>query len=90
MGIITIGVINRYFIVIFYRDTDFILRQRELQDVIFFSKKHTTSDTSERARLFSQLSKSMVQKLYEKYKVDFEMFDYGIDDYLEFDFKMES
>ena len=35
-------------------------------------------------KLFSQLSKKMVQALYEKYRVDFEMFEYGISEYVRY------
>jgi len=34
--------------------------------------------------LFSQLTKKQVRKLYENYKVDFDMFDYNIDRFLEY------
>eukprot|EP00090_Calanus_glacialis_P034886 TRINITY_DN5916_c0_g1_i1.p1 TRINITY_DN5916_c0_g1~~TRINITY_DN5916_c0_g1_i1.p1 ORF type:complete len:411 (-),score=111.14 TRINITY_DN5916_c0_g1_i1:141-1373(-) len=34
--------------------------------------------------LFSQLTKGQVQKLYENYKVDFDMFDYNIAEFLEY------
>ena len=74
---------------IFFRDTDFILKRRDLQDTISLTKKHSAikkqnSDSvdAEMTRLFSQLSKLMVQALYEKYRIDFEMFDYNIDVYL--------
>ena len=32
-------------------------------------------------KYFSELDKTMVRKLYEFYKVDFEMFDYNPDEY---------
>ena len=35
-------------------------------------------------KLFSQVSKKMVQALYEKYRVDFEMFEYGISEYMKY------
>jgi chondroitin 4-sulfotransferase 11 len=35
-------------------------------------------------RYFSQLSKQEVKRLYEKYKLDFELFDYKVDDYLQY------
>ena len=35
-------------------------------------------------KLFSQLSKKMVQALYEKYRIDFQMFEYDISDYVKY------
>ena len=79
-----------FYLSIFFRDTDFILKRRDLQDTISLTKKHSAlkkqsssdSDNAEMTRLFSQLSKLMVQALFEKYRIDFEMFDYNIDAYL--------
>ena len=34
--------------------------------------------------LFSQLKKKEIKHLYENYKVDFEMFDYNIDEFLSY------
>jgi len=34
--------------------------------------------------LFNQLTKAQVRKLYKNYKVDFDMFDYDIDEFLEY------
>jgi len=34
--------------------------------------------------LFNQLTKAQVRKLYKNYKVDFDMFDYNIDEFLEY------
>ena len=69
----------------FNQDTDFLLRQRELSHNLI-SKKHSVKvDSSElRQRLFSQVSKKMVESLHSKYRVDFEMFEYDIEEYLEF------
>ena len=74
---------------LFFRDTDFILKRRDLQDTISLTKKHsaikkqnTGSVEIEMSRLFSQVSKLMVQALFEKFRIDFEMFDYNIDEYL--------
>ena len=67
------------------------MRQRELENVVSLTKKHasnkgqaksTVGFGSEISRLFPQLSKNMVQALYEKYRIDFDMFDYNIDEYL--------
>ena len=34
--------------------------------------------------LFSQLSKQMVRALYDKYRLDFQMFDYDIKDFIKY------
>lgn len=74
----------------FTRDTDFILSQRDLKDVISFSKKHSThggpklKDRNLKMELFSQLSKYMVKNLYEKYRIDFEMYEYDISEFLKY------
>ena len=69
----------------FNQDTDFLLRQRELSHNLI-SKKHSVKvDSSElRQRLFSQVSKKMVESLHSKYRVDFEMFEYDVEEYLKF------
>jgi len=74
----------------FDRDTDFILSQRNLQGLVSLSKKHASTGekksktVSPAERLFSQVSKKMVQALYEKYRIDFEMFEYGISEYVNY------
>ena len=72
------------------RDTDFILSQRNLAGVISLAKKHTSVGGKKEKKkeddlvrsLFSQLSKRMVQALYEKYRIDFQMFEYDVSDYV--------
>jgi len=72
----------------FKRDTDFILSQVGLSEKISFAKSHTTLGKSPGRNLkleyFSQLSKKMVMALYEKYKIDFEMFGYEIVDFFKY------
>lgn len=34
--------------------------------------------------LFSQLSKNMVKNLYEKYRIDFEMYEYDISEFVKY------
>ncbi len=47
--------------------------------------KNPTNKTSNRAqKYFSQLTKSQVQDLWFKLRIDFEMFDYSIDPYLSY------
>merc|ERR1719206_1293622 len=74
----------------FDRDTNFILSQRKLDTVISLTKKHTSVGKKKKKKesndlvknLFSQLSKKMVHALYEKYRIDFQMFEYNVDEYL--------
>lgn len=72
----------------FQRDTQFILAQKDLLGTISLDRKHALRGKQEEstenmsAQLFSQLSQKMVRALYEKYKIDFKMFDYKIDDYI--------
>jgi len=76
----------------FDRDTNFILSQRNLDGVISLTKKHTSIGKKKEKKkesnlvkaLFSQVSKKMVQALYEKYRIDFQMFEYGIAEYIEY------
>jgi len=69
----------------FTRDTDFILRQRGLQDVISLSRKHSVqSGQLDLSYYFSQLSENMVRALQEKYRIDFEMFEYDVEKYIKF------
>jgi len=75
----------------FDRDTQFILSQRSLEDEVSLRKKHSSSsstksqDKKDDARtLFSQLSKHMVRALYDKYRLDFQMFDYDIKDFIKY------
>eukprot|EP00090_Calanus_glacialis_P040237 TRINITY_DN7013_c0_g1_i6.p1 TRINITY_DN7013_c0_g1~~TRINITY_DN7013_c0_g1_i6.p1 ORF type:complete len:438 (-),score=101.44 TRINITY_DN7013_c0_g1_i6:166-1479(-) len=74
----------------FERDTNFILSQRNLDGVVSLTKKHSSvgekkkKETNLVKNLFSQLSKNMVQALYEKYRIDFQMFEYDISDYVKY------
>ena len=77
-------------IIFHFRDTDFILSQRNLDGVVSLTKKHSSvgekkkKETNLVKTLFSQLSTKMVQALYEKYRIDFQMFEYGISDYVKY------
>lgn len=69
------------------RDQVYVIRAAGLQGLIRPRWRHKTyqeegKDASK--RYFSQLSKQEVKRLYEKYKLDFELFDYKIDDYLQY------
>ena len=67
-----------------HRDTDFILSQRNLQDVISLRRKHSAKNQLDLSYYFSQLSKNMINALYQKYRIDFEMFEYDVDKYIKF------
>ncbi|XP_021928309.1 carbohydrate sulfotransferase 11-like isoform X1 [Zootermopsis nevadensis] len=69
------------------RDQVYVIRAAGLQGLIRPRWKHKTysEDGKETSRrYFSQLSKQEVKRLYEKYKLDFELFDYKVDDYLQY------
>lgn len=72
----------------FQRDTQFILSQKDLAGVVNLDQKHAfhanqgENTQNMKIKLFSQLSQNMVRALYEKYKIDFKMFDYSMDDYI--------
>jgi len=74
----------------FDRDTNFILSQRNLKGVVSLKKKHSSIGKKHKKEknlaksLFSQLSKNMVKALFEKYRVDFQMFEYDISDYIKY------
>ena len=44
----------------------------------------SASASSTAAKYFSQLNESELRALYNKYKLDFELFDYSVEDYLPF------
>ena len=46
-------------------------------------KQRKRLDKELKQRLFSQVSKKMVEALYQKYRVDFTMFEYDIDEYIQ-------
>lgn len=71
----------------FKRDTQFLLNQRGL-DSGLLTRKHSTkageSDGDLKKRLFSQLSKKMVSALQDKYRIDLTMFEYDVEEYMQF------
>ena len=67
-----------------FRDTNFILSQRNLQDVISLRRKHSAQNQFDLSYYFSQLSQIMIKALYQKYRIDFEMFEYNVDKYIKF------
>jgi hypothetical protein len=69
------------------RDQVYVIRAAGLQGLIRPTWRHKTyskerEETSK--RYFSQLTKQEVKRLYEKYQLDFELFDYKVDDYLKY------
>ena len=44
--------------------------------------RHLSSSKSVRENLISQLSREQLNRIYQNYKVDFEMFNYTMDKYL--------
>jgi len=77
----------------FDRDSGFILEQKNLDDGITMKKKHSSiskkkgkankEDKDEvQRKLFGQLSQAMIRALHDKYRVDFAMFEYGIEEYV--------
>lgn len=67
------------------RDQVYVIQAAGLQGLIHPRWKHKTyskekEETSK--HYFSQLTKQEVKRLYEKYQLDFELFDYKVDDYL--------
>ncbi|RXG68346.1 Carbohydrate sulfotransferase 11 [Armadillidium vulgare] len=70
-----------------YEDQVFIIAKSNLQDKISpkwkrLSKGGRTSYVAE--KYYSTLSKELLLKLYDKYKLDFDMFDYNLDEYLNY------
>ena len=69
------------------RDQVYVIKVAGLQGLIKPRWQHKTyhekgEDISK--RYFSQLSKEEVKKLYELYQLDFELFDYDYEKYLEY------
>ena len=74
-------------------DQIFIIHEAKVQDKIKPRWRHKTNPfsndgsngVSDLAKVyFSQLSRSDVEKLYEKYRLDFELFDYNEKQYYEY------
>lgn len=69
------------------RDQVYVIQAAGLQDVIRPRWRHKTyhEEGKETAkRYFSQLTKQEVERLHKKYQLDFELFDYKVDDYLQY------
>ncbi|XP_045616502.2 uncharacterized protein [Procambarus clarkii] len=69
------------------RDQNYIIEKNHLEKKIKPSWKHLTKGkkTSETVqKYFATITKTELTKLYEKYKPDFELFDYSVDEYLHY------
>lgn len=47
-------------------------------------KQYSVSSSEVLPKYYKSLSKKQIYSLYERYKLDFELFDYTIDQYLDF------
>lgn len=69
----------------FNEDREFLFKQLGLYErVDKFQQTNKKSCSSDKESYFSQLTKSEIEKLYLKYKYDFELFDYSPDDYYQY------
>lgn len=69
------------------RDQNYIVKKKHLEDKIKPTWKHLTKGvkTSDTVRkYFATITKKDLMDLYDKYKLDFELFDYSMDEYLSY------
>ncbi|XP_067009624.1 carbohydrate sulfotransferase 11 [Anabrus simplex] len=67
------------------QDQVYVIHSANLQNLIKPRWLHRTmNNTLVTKRYFSQLSTEQVHRLYNKYKLDFELFNYKVDKYLEY------
>lgn len=69
------------------RDNNYIIQKSHLEKKIKPSWKHLTkgkktSDTVQ--KYFATITKTELMKLYDKYKLDFDLFGYSVDEYLDY------
>ncbi|KYN01937.1 Carbohydrate sulfotransferase 8 [Cyphomyrmex costatus] len=67
-----------------WRDQVYTINKLGLQDRIKPRWRHSNSYINASKIYFSQLNKEMVRRLYEKLRLDFELFDYSPDIYYEY------
>ncbi|KZC14001.1 Carbohydrate sulfotransferase 11 [Dufourea novaeangliae] len=67
-----------------WRDQIYAIHKLGLQEVIKPRWRHNGGYSNASRIYFSQLSRDMVEKLYDKFKLDFELFDYSPDDYYQY------
>ncbi|KOC66265.1 Carbohydrate sulfotransferase 11 [Habropoda laboriosa] len=69
-----------------WRDQIYTIHKLGLQKVIKPRWRHGGGYSNTSKIYFSQLNRDMVEKMYEKFKLDFELFDYSPDDYYQYAF----
>ena len=52
--------------------------------MISLRRKHSTESKIDHSYYFSQLSEKMIEALHQKYRLDFEMFEYTVDKYMKY------
>ncbi|CAD1474255.1 unnamed protein product, partial [Heterotrigona itama] len=67
-----------------WQDQIYTIRKLHLQDTIEPRWRHSGGYENPSKIYFGQLNKDLIQKLYEKFKLDFELFDYSPDDYYQY------
>ncbi|XP_076249283.1 carbohydrate sulfotransferase 11 [Calliopsis andreniformis] len=67
-----------------WRDQIYTIHKLSLQEVIKPRWRHSSGHTNASRIYFSQLNRELVEKLYEKFKLDFHLFDYSPDVYYEY------
>ncbi|KAK1117026.1 hypothetical protein K0M31_017074 [Melipona bicolor] len=67
-----------------WQDQIYTIHKLHLQDTIKPKWRHSSGYENASMIYFGQLSKDLIQKLYEKFKLDFELFDYSPDDYYQY------
>ena len=69
----------------FSQDLSYIASQKNLTFNIDMKVNSVSKSRENALKRFSQLSKKVVDKLFERYRIDFEMFDYSVDEYMHHD-----
>ncbi|ODM99344.1 Carbohydrate sulfotransferase 13, partial [Orchesella cincta] len=70
----------------YFRDQQFIIKKAGLEEILKPRWSHSTQESQSRLQLrkqyFSQLTKTQVKQLYDKYKLDFLLFGYDYEEYV--------
>ena len=67
------------------RDQEYIIQATNLTSILKPKWKHRTSNNASKARkYFAELTKTQIKDLYQKYWLDFNLFNYTYEEYLEF------
>ncbi|XP_050576494.1 carbohydrate sulfotransferase 11-like isoform X1 [Bombus affinis] len=67
-----------------WQDQIYTIHKLHLEDVIKPRWRHSGGYQNASKIYFGQLNRELVQKFYEKFKLDFELFDYSPDDYYQY------